>query len=77
MNLDKLDNPAWYSLRETHANFAVDYEQIKFYNPDYCTFGGALNNEKTESGITTYASFTDKFFVIGNRPDINSKVNRK
>lgn len=74
MEMNKLDNPAWYSLNETHKDFVVDYEQIKFYDPDYCPFGGALNDNETKLGIATYASLTDSFFVIGNRPDINDKV---
>lgn len=74
MEMNKLDDPAWYSLNETHKDFAVDYGQIKFYDPDHCPFGGALNDNETGSGIVTYASLTDSFFVIGNRPDINDKV---
>lgn len=74
MEINKLDNPAWYSLNETHKDFVVDYEQIKFYAPNYCPFGGALNDDGTESGIATYSSLTDSFFVIGNRPDITDKV---
>ncbi|MDH6252416.1 ribosomal protein S18 acetylase RimI-like enzyme [Chryseobacterium sp. H1D6B] len=72
--MNKLDNPAWYSLNETHKDFVVDYEQIKFYDPDYCPFGGTLNNNQTKSGIATYASLTDSFFIIGNRPDITDEV---
>ena len=74
MEINKLDNPAWYSLNETHKDFVVDYEKIKFYDPNYCPFGGALNDEETASGIAKYASLTDGFFVIGNRPDITDKV---
>ncbi|SDG24963.1 GNAT family N-acetyltransferase [Epilithonimonas hungarica] len=72
--MNKLDDPAWYSLNETHKDFAVDYGQIKFYDPDYCPFGGALNDKETGSGIAKYASLSDSFFVIGNRPDITDKV---
>jgi hypothetical protein len=34
MEMDKLNNPGWYSLSETHEGFAVDYNDIKFYHPD-------------------------------------------
>ena len=74
MQIFKLDNPAWYSLNEAHKDFGIDYNGIKFYNPDYCSFGGALNDENAESGIATYASITNQFFVIGDRPPINHKV---
>ncbi|QQQ29166.1 GNAT family N-acetyltransferase [Chryseobacterium indoltheticum] len=70
----KLDNPAWYSLSETHKDFVIDDDNMKFYDPDYCPFGGAVNDNETESGIAAYASLTDSFFVIGNRPDVNDKV---
>lgn len=74
MKINKLDNPAWYSLNESHKDFVIDYNNMKFYDPDYCPFGGAVNDNETESGIAAYASLTDNFFVIGNRPDINDKV---
>ena len=35
METNKLDNPTWYSLSETHKDFAVEYEGIKFYHPDW------------------------------------------
>lgn len=74
MKFDKLDNPAWYSLTETHINFAIDYGDVKFYNPDYCPFGGTLNNDNTKSGIAGYSSLAESFFVIGNKPLIDHKV---
>lgn len=74
MKFDKLDNPAWYSLTETHINFVIDNDDIKFYNPDCCPFGGALNNDNTESGIAGYSSLAESFFVIGNKPLIDHKV---
>lgn len=74
MEINKLDNPAWYSLSETHKDLVIDYNYIKFYNPDYCPFGGAVNDDETESEIAAYACLTDSFFVIGNRPDVNDKV---
>jgi len=29
MNKDKLDNPAWHSLNETHQSFAIGNDEIK------------------------------------------------
>lgn len=77
MEINKLDNPAWYSLSETHNDFAVEYDNIKFYNPDHCPFGGALHNNGTESGIAAYAFLTEQFFVIGDRPGISDKLKIK
>jgi len=74
MKFNKLDNPAWHSLNETHKNFAVDYDQTKFYVPDYCPFGAALKYDKTASGIATYSSLIESFFLIGDKPQINDKV---
>lgn len=74
MKIDKLDNPTWYALSETHKNFAVDYQGIKFYHPDYCPFGGFINANQTKTGIEKYASLVDSFFVVGDRPDFNDKV---
>lgn len=69
METNKLDNPTWHSLSETHKDFAVEYEGIKFYHPDYCPFGGFINSDKTATGIEAYASLTNSFFVVGNKPN--------
>lgn len=62
MEINKLDNPAWYSLSETHKDFVIDYNNRKFYDPNHCPFGGAVNYNETESGIAAYASLTNSFF---------------
>lgn len=66
MEMNKLDNPAWYCLNATHKDFVVEYGKIKFYHPDYSPFGGAMNDKETESGIAKYASLSDSFFVFRN-----------
>ena len=40
---NKLDNPAWYSLSETHKQFEIEFGDVKFYPPEYCQFGGIQN----------------------------------
>ena len=72
--MDKLDNPSWYSLSETHEGFAVDYNDIKFYHPDYCPFGGFTNPVGTEKGISLDARLTNNFFVVGDKPKFNDQV---
>ena len=52
---NKLDNPVWNSLSETHKDLAIEYGSIKFYHPDYCPFGGFINGENTAEGIFEYS----------------------
>lgn len=74
MEIDKLDNPVWFSLEETHKNFAVNYQGVKFYHPDYCPFGGFINTDKTAIGIDEYAKLTNNFYVVGNKPIFTNKI---
>jgi len=74
MEINKLDNPTWHSLSETHKDFAIDYGDVKFYQPDYCPFGGLVNPGRTETGISLYATLTNNFFIVGIQPKINEKV---
>jgi|SRR5882724_1307913 len=66
----KLDNPVWHSLTETHSQFAVDYNNIKFYHPDYCPFGGFANGEHILDPIKNYSSLADNFFIVGEEPKL-------
>lgn len=54
-----LDNPVWHALSETHQAFALDYDGIQFYHPDYCPFGGFVDADRTAAGIDAYAGLTD------------------
>ncbi len=75
MSIDeKLDNPVWHSLTETHQAFAMVYDHIKFYHPDYCPFGGFINPENIAEPIDEYAQLTGNFFIIGQKPTISDKV---
>ncbi len=77
MEVHKLDNPAWYSLTETHKDFAIDYNGLKFYHPDYCPFGGFIKPDTTDTGIDSYSLLTNNFYVVGDRPILNDKVQLK
>jgi len=72
----KLDNPAFYSLSETHSNFALNFHGMKFYNPMYCPFGGWKADLciDTEQGITNYAQQTSSFYVIGQKPIFGDNI---
>jgi len=67
---NKLDNPVWNSLSETHSEFAIDYENTKFYNPDYCPFGGFTEIESTSNATEKYSALTENFFIVGEKPNI-------
>ena len=73
----KLDNPVWYSLNEEHGKFSVVYNQIRFYHPEYCPFGGFTEEDNTSIGINKYALLTDHFYVVGDKPSFTSKIQLK
>lgn len=77
MDVEKLDNPTWHSLAETHKDFAIDYNGIKFYHPSYCPFGGYINPDSTETGIDAYALLVNNFYVVGERPMFNDHIQLK
>lgn len=64
----KLDNPVWHALEETHHKFAVTFEDVRFYKPEYCPFGGYQDISKTAGGCKAYAALTETFYVVGDMP---------
>lgn len=77
--VEKLDNPVWYSLTETHENFAISYNGTKFYHPDYCPFGGFTVIDSTQPACDRYAELINNFFVIGDQPNFSDhlKINKE
>ncbi len=71
---NKLDNPVWNSLSETHKNYALEYEGIKFYLPEYCPFGGFIKTGKIEKGIDEYAQLVSTFYIVGDRPQLSDLI---
>jgi len=65
---DKLANPAWHSLNETHNSFAIGDDEIKFYRPSICSFGG-INSKQTDlvSFLQNHPGLSS-FFIIGDKP---------
>ena len=61
---NKLKNPVWYSLNETHQQYIVEFDKVKFYNPNICPFGAFTNTQKTASALNEYAKLTDSFFLV-------------
>ena len=65
---NKLDNPVWYSLNETHKKFSINYDKLKCYHPDFCPFGGYQNDNAIAEKINKYAKLIGNFFIVGNKP---------
>ena len=65
---DKLDNPVWHSLNETHRNFSINYDNLKCYDPEFCPFGGYGNSNNSIEEIASYAKRINNFFIVGNKP---------
>jgi ribosomal protein S18 acetylase RimI-like enzyme len=76
-DVEKLDNPVWYSLSESHQRFAVEYDNIKFYHPDYCPFGGFQQTENISSHILEYSMLVDNFFIVGEKPPFPNSLKLK
>ena len=73
-NFYKLNNPVWHSLSESHQKFSVDYGGIKFYNPDYCAFGGIENAKNIARHLEEYSTMVDEFFIVGEQPLLSTKL---
>lgn len=73
----KLDNPVWHSLNEEHNKLSTKYGHIRFYRPEYCPFGGFIDQDMTTKGISQYSLLTDDFYVVGNRPVFSNRVKLK
>jgi len=74
---NKLDNPVWHSLSETHCKFSVDYDNIKFYLPDYCLFGGFRLSQNNIDPINNYSQHAENFYLVGEQPVLPKNLNIK
>lgn len=61
---ETLKNPVWYALNETHKKFLIEYDGVKFYNPEVCTFGAFKNTSKTAEALNAYAKVYESFFLV-------------
>lgn len=73
-DIEKLDNPVWYSLSETHSDFAILYPSISFYKPEYCLFGAFLNIQNYTSDIEEYSKLNPDFFILGEKPELQESI---
>ncbi|MFV9551281.1 GNAT family N-acetyltransferase [Algibacter sp. PT7-4] len=63
-----LDNPVWHALTEKHYNQAINYGNVKFYQPDYAPFGAFNNQADTTEAIKKHSKIIKTFFIVGNKP---------
>lgn len=61
---DKLKNPVWHSLNETHKKFLIEFNNVKFYNPDINNFGALFDPNNTLEAFNKYALLKEKFFLV-------------
>ncbi len=61
---EQLKNPVWYSLKETHKKFAIEFNGVQFYNPEVCTFGAFFDETKTTKASNEYIKISDNFFFV-------------
>jgi GNAT superfamily N-acetyltransferase len=71
---EKLKNPVWYSLNETHKKFLIEYDGVQFYKPEICNFGAFFNPTRTAKPLNKYSKITEKFFLVSENetPTINT-----
>lgn len=70
----KLHNPVWHSLSDKHQAYAIEYNGIKFYHPNYCPFGGWIAGAVTVDGLDRYADLVHSFYIVGDKPNHSNKV---
>ena len=72
--IQKLDSPVWHSLLEAHKNFSIAYRSVKFYEPDYCPFGGFEGDYDISNQIDKYSKLTSNFFIVGEKPKFSERI---
>ncbi|MCG1037128.1 GNAT family N-acetyltransferase [Polaribacter sargassicola] len=60
----KLKNPVWFSLQETHNKHLIEIDGVLFYNPEINNFGAFFNTDKTKNALNEYSKLTDRFFLV-------------
>ena len=61
---EKLKNPVWHSLNETHKKILIREDGVNFYNPEINNFGAFFDTNKTAKALNNYAKIVDKFFLV-------------
>lgn len=81
---EKLKNPVWHSLNETHQKFLIAYDGVQFYDSEINNFGAFFDTHKTADASNNYANLSEKFFFVSenqtpiidnNRVVLEKKIN--
>ena len=68
-HFQKLDNPAWFSLTETHQQFAIGNDEIKCYQKNIAPFVSFHSDKKDfVLQLDEWTSAGDSFFIINDLP---------
>ncbi|SDX66724.1 GNAT family N-acetyltransferase [Flavobacterium degerlachei] len=73
----KLDNPVWYSLAESHKELGLIYNKTHFYDPEYCAFGAFDEKPNNAEDLIAYAKLVPSFFIFGKKPNIPNSLQLK
>lgn len=73
----KLDNPVWYSLAESHKKLGLIYNKTHFYDPEYCAFGAFNDKPNNTEDLVAYAKLVQSFFIFGKKPSIPNSLQLK
>lgn len=66
---NKLDNPAWYALSETHKDFAIGNHILKCYRKNIVAFTAFDTSRKNMlTGLDELIEKDELFFIIGQLP---------
>jgi GNAT superfamily N-acetyltransferase len=67
----KLNNPAWFSLAETHKDFAIGNDEIKCYKKNIAPFL-AYSSDEEDAFIQPdqFIDVNESFFIIGDLPTL-------
>jgi len=61
---EQLKNPVWYSLNETHKKHVIEFDGVRFYNPEISSFGAFLDEDKTEKVVNEMFKTNDELFFV-------------
>lgn len=73
----KLDNPVWYSLAESHKELGLIYNKTHFFDPEYCAFGAFNDKPNKAEDLVAYAKLVPSFFIFGKKPSIPNSLQLK
>ena len=68
----KLDNPVWNSLIELDERYSMEFNGLKFYNPEYCPFAALIQKNNATEVILETPNVTNNFYVFGEKPLIGN-----